>query len=331
MGGNAFKGLTRMTYQGYRLALNTISEYFKSVKCTEFSSLKSLKKESYGDIDIYVSDKYPKDILEKETDLFKIKDKKYNGNTIHYLIEIKITLDSALSFQLDVNFTDNVSFNNSLNSYNGMNVFLGKVAKNLGLKLTNNGLYIEMPYKNMNGKYEEQLKIKITSDFANTLRFLGYISYDFNYIQTFEDAMKFIVSSEYFDVEYFKEHKDEFDSVFGKYFKENIDSVKVVKVKQNQDYNLNTWLSYNYIKRAYKKRRTDEFHKSRFQFNRFLKTVKYITKNENVLTNKEIGEIIKITKDRYFLNVNKYESRKDISDLIVSVISEYISNKEKVS
>lgn len=333
MGGKAFQGLSRMTKAGYMFATNVVAEHMNLIGLHNHYFPKTFRKESYGDVDVFLNSG-DKTLFEQDTGLLNIIDKRTNGDSVHYLCEVKLDLDTSFKFQVDLNYCYNPSFQASYFSYNGLCVFLSLTAKSLGLKFNNKGLFIEKPYINKNGCNGEPIKILISSSFDHCLKMLGFSPIEFSNITNFEEAVAFLKKSKYFDENKIltTKIKQSFDLL--DYFNENHHKINP-EFKNEYKY---SDLDFSYINQRvrseYKFRRKVEHDEARFKFKRIHNLSKYLLITYRIkceLTNEDIGNVICLSKQRYYMNKLKYESRAALNCLISCVITEYCAANKSYS
>ena len=295
-----------MTEAGYIFATNAVAKHMNLVGLHNSYFPKAFRKESYGDVDVFLKCN-DKTLFEQNTGLLNIIDKRTNGDSVHYLCEVKLDLDTSFKFQVDLNYCINPAFQAKYFSYNGLCVFLSLTAKSLGLKFNNHGLFLEKPYINKNGRNGEPIKILISSSFDNCLKMLGFSPIEFSNITNFEEGIVFLKKSKYFDEKKIltAKIKQSFDLL--DYFKENHHKINPV-FKNEYKYPENN-LDFSYINQRarseYKFRRTAEHDEARFKFKRVYNLAKYLLRTYRIkceLTNEDIGNVICLSKQRYYIN-----------------------------
>lgn len=336
MGGNAFQGLSRMTEAGYIFATNVVSKHMNLIGLHNHYFPKTFRKESYGDVDVFLNCD-DKTLFEQDTGLLNIIDKRTNGDSVHYLCEVKLDLDTSFKFQVDLNYCDNPLFQANYFSYSGLCVFLSLTAKTLGLKFNNKGLFLEKEYINLKGRKEEPITILIDSSFDRILKKLGFSPFEFNDITNFEEAVLFLKKSKYFDVDKILNANIKQKFEFFEYFKNNHQKHEST-YKNNYLGSYESIINFSYLalvtRREIKERRTFEHLKNRFNFKRVNKLSNYLLaegKINHKLSNEELGLIIKLAKDRYSVNLLKYESRAMLTILLQNVIIEYCAANKSYS
>lgn len=332
MGGNAFHGLSRMTEAGYIFATNVVAKHMNLIGLHNSYFPKTFRKESYGDVDVFLKCD-DKTLFEQDTGLLNIIDKRTNGDSVHYLCEVKLDLDTSFKFQVDLNYCDNPLFQAEYFSYGGLCVFLSLTAKTLGLKFNNKGLFLEKEYINLKGRKEEPITILIDSSFDRILRKLGFSPVEFSRITNFEEAVLFLKKSKYFNDYEILSAKIKQNFELLDYFKNNYLRINP-EYKNNYSFSTESVINYSYL--AYKlrfeikQRRVKEHFNNRFKFNRVYKLSKYLLSQNIInrtLTNEELGEVIKIAKDRYSSDKLRYESRASFTAMLKDTIKWYVSDK----
>lgn len=332
MGGKAFQGLSRMTEAGYIFATNVVAKHMNLIGLHNSYFPKTFRKESYGDVDVFLKCD-DKTLFEQDTGLLNIIDKRTNGNSVHYLCEVKLDLDTSFKFQVDLNYCDNPLFQAEYFSYGGLCVFLSLTAKTLGLKFNNKGLFLEKEYINLKGRKEEPITILIDSSFDRILQKLGFSPIEFNKLTNFEEAVLFLKKSKYFNVYEILNAKIKQNFELLDYFKDNYLRLSPT-YKNDYSFSVNSVINYSYLahklRLLIKQRRAKEHFNNRFKFNRIYKLSKYLLSQNLInktLTNEEIGEVIKIAKDRYSLDKLRYESRASFVAMLKDTIKWYVSDK----
>lgn len=332
MGGNAFQGLSRMTEAGYIFATNVVAKHMNLTGLHNSYFPKTFRKESYGDVDVFLKCD-DKTLFEQDTGLLNIIDKRTNGNSVHYLCEVKLDLDTSFKFQVDLNYCDNPLFQAEYFSYGGLCVFLSLTAKTLGLKFNNKGLFLEKEYINLKGRKEEPITILIDSSFDRILRKLGFSPTEFSRITNFEEAVLFLKKSKYFNTYEILDAKIKQKFELLDYFRNNYLRLSPT-YKNDYSFSVESVINYSYL--AYKlrfeikQRRVKEHFNNRFKFNRVYKLSKYLLSQNIInrtLTNEELGEVIKIAKDRYSSDKLRYESRASFTAMLKDTIKWYVSDK----
>ena len=332
MGGNAFQGLSRMTEAGYIFATNVVAKHMNLIGLHNSYFPKTFRKESYGDVDVFLNCD-DKTLFEQDTGLLNIIDKRTNGDSVHYLCEVKLDLDTSFKFQVDLNYCDNPLFQANYFSYGGLCVFLSLTAKTLGLKFNNKGLFLEKEYINLKGRKEEPITILIDSSFDRILQKLGFSPIEFSKLTNFEEAVLFLKKSKYFNVYEILNAKIKQNFELLDYFKDNYLRLSPT-YKNDYSFSVNSVINYSYLahnlRLLIKQRRAKEHFNNRFKFNRIYKLSKYLLSQNLInktLTNEEIGEVIKIAKDRYSLDKLRYESRASFVAMLKDTIKWYVSDK----
>lgn len=332
MGGNAFQGLSRMTEAGYIFATNVVAKHMNLIGLHNSYFPKTFRKESYGDVDVFLKCD-DKTLFEQDTGLLNIIDKRTNGNSVHYLCEVKLDLDTSFKFQVDLNYCDNPLFQAEYFSYGGLCVFLSLTAKTLGLKFNNKGLFLEKEYINLKGRKEEPITILIDSSFDRILRKLGFSPVEFSRITNFEEAVLFLKKSKYFNDYEILNAKIKQNFELLDYFRNNYLRLSPT-YKNDYSFSVESVINYSYL--AYKlrfeikRRRAKEHFNNRFKFNRVYKLSKYLLSQNIInrtLTNEELGEVIEIAKDRYSSDKLRYESRASFTAMLKDTIKWYVSDK----
>lgn len=332
MGGKAFQGLSRMTEAGYIFATNVVAKHMNLIGLHNSYFPKTFRKESYGDVDVFLKCD-DKTLFEQDTGLLNIIDKRTNGNSVHYLCEVKLDLDTSFKFQVDLNYCDNPLFQAEYFSYGGLCVFLSLTAKTLGLKFNNKGLFLEKEYINLKGCKEEPITILIDSSFDRILKKLGFSPVEFSRITNFEEAVLFLKKSKYFNDYEILSAKIKQNFELLDYFKNNYLRINP-EYKNNYSFSTESVINYSYL--AYKlrfeikQRRVKEHFNNRFKFNRVYKLSKYLLSQNIInrtLTNEELGEVIKIAKDRYSSDKLRYESRASFTAMLKDTIKWWVSDK----
>lgn len=332
MGGNAFQGLSRMTEAGYIFATNVVAKHMNLIGLHNSYFPKTFRKESYGDVDVFLKCD-DKTLFEQDTGLLNIIDKRTNGNSVHYLCEVKLDLDTSFKFQVDLNYCDNPLFQAEYFSYGGLCVFLSLTAKTLGLKFNNKGLFLEKEYINLKGRKEEPITILIDSSFERILQKLGFSPIEFSRITNFEEAILFLKKSKYFNVYEILNAKIKQNFELLDYFKDNYLRLSPT-YKNDYSFSVNSVINYSYLahklRLLIKQRRAKEHFNNRFKFNRIYKLSKYLLSQNIInrtLTNEELGEVIEIAKDRYSSDKLRYESRASFTAMLKDTIKWYVSDK----
>lgn len=332
MGGNAFQGLSRMTEAGYIFATNVVAKHMNLIGLHNSYFPKTFRKESYGDVDVFLKCD-DKTLFEQDTGLLNIIDKRTNGNSVHYLCEVKLDLDTSFKFQVDLNYCDNPLFQAEYFSYGGLCVFLSLTAKTLGLKFNNKGLFLEKEYINLKGRKEEPITILIDSSFERILQKLGFSPIEFSRITNFEEAILFLKKSKYFNVYEILNAKIKQNFELLDYFKDNYLRLSTT-YKNDYSFSVNSVINYSYLahklRLLIKQRRAKEHFNNRFKFNRIYKLSKYLLSQNIInrtLTNEELGEVIEIAKDRYSSDKLRYESRASFTAMLKDTIKWYVSDK----
>jgi len=336
MGGNAFHGLSRMTEAGYIFATNVVAKHMNLIGLHNSYFPKTFRKESYGDVDVFLKCD-DKTLFEQDTGLLNIIDKRTNGDSVHYLCEVKLDLDTSFKFQVDLNYCDNPLFQAEYFSYGGLCVFLSLTAKTLGLKFNNKGLFLEKEYINLKGRKEEPITILIDSSFDRILKKLGFSPVEFSRITNFEEAVLFLKKSKYFNDYEILDAKIKQKFELLDYFRNNYLRLSPT-YKNDYSFSVESVINYSYL--AYKlrfeikQRRAKEHFNNRFKFNRVYKLSKYLLRTHRIkceLTNEDIGNVIRLSKQRYYMNKLKYESRAALNCLISCVITEYCAANKSYS
>lgn len=332
MGGNAFQGLSRMTEAGYIFATNVVTKHMNLIGLHNHYFPKTFRKESYGDVDVFLNCD-DKTLFEQDTGLLNIIDKRTNGDSVHYLCEVKLDLDTSFKFQIDLNYCDNPLFQAEYFSYGGLCVFLSLTAKTLGFKFNNKGLFLEKEYINLKGRKEEPITILIDSSFGGILRKLGFSQTEFSNLTNFEEAVLFLKKSKYFNDYEILNAKIKQNFELLDYFKDNYLRLSP-SYKNDYSFSVNSVINCSYLAHTLrlliKERRAKEHFNNRFKFNRIYKLSKYLLSQNLInrtLTNEEIGEVIKIAKDRYSLDKLRYESRASFVAMLKDTIKWYVSDK----
>ena len=332
MGGNAFQGLSRMTEAGYIFATNVVAKHMNLIGLHNSYFPETFRKESYGDVDVFLKCD-DKTLFEQDTGLLNIIDKRTNGNSVHYLCEVKLDLDTSFKFQVDLNYCDNPLFQAEYFSYGGLCVFLSLTAKTLGLKFNNKGLFLEKEYINLKGRKEEPITILIDSSFERILQKLGFSPIEFSRITNFEEAILFLKKSKYFNVYEILNAKIKQNFELLDYFKDNYLRLSPT-YKNDYSFSVNSVINYSYLahklRLLIKQRRAKEHFNNRFKFNRIYKLSKYLLSQNIInrtLTNEELGEVIEIAKDRYSSDKLRYESRASFTAMLKDTIKWYVSDK----
>ena len=333
MGGNAFQGLSRMTEAGYIFATNVVAKHMNLIGLHNSYFPKTFRKESYGDVDVFLKCD-DKTLFEQDTGLLNIIDKRTNGDSVHYLCEVKLDLDTSFKFQVDLNYCDNPLFQAEYFSYGGLCVFLSLTAKTLGLKFNNKGLFLEKEYINLKGRKEEPITILIDSSFDRILKKLGFSPVEFSRITNFEEAVLFLKKSKYFNDYEILDAKIKQNFQLLDYFKNNY---LRINPEYKNEYKYSD-LDFSYINQRvrseYKLRRKVEHDEARFKFKRIHNLSKYLLRTHRIkceLTNEDIGNVIRLSKQRYYMNKLKYESRAALNCLISCVITEYCAANKSYS
>lgn len=260
-------------------------------------------------------------------------DKRTNGDSVHYLCEVKLDLDTSFKFQADLNYCDNPDFQAKYFSFGGLSVFLSLTAKTLGLKFNNKGLFIEKEYINLKGRKEEPIKILIDDDFNRILKKLGFSPVEFSNLTNFEEAVLFLKKSKYFDVDKILNANIKQNFELLDYFKNNYLRLSS-EYKNDYSFSDESVINYSYLanqlRAKFKQRRTKEHFNNRFKFNRVYKLSKYLLSQNIInrtLTNEELGEVIKIAKDRYSSDKLRYESRASFVAMLKDTIKWWVSDK----
>lgn len=269
MGRNAFQGLSRMTEAGYIFATNVVTKHMNLIGLHNHYFPKTFRKESYGDVDVFLNCD-DKTLFEQDTGLLNIIDKRTNGDSVHYLCEVKLDLDTSFKFQVDLNYCDNPLFQANYFSYGGLCVFLSLTAKTLGLKFNNKGLFLEKEYINLKGRKEEPITILIDSSFDRILKKLGFSPFEFNSITNFEEAVLFLKKSKYFNSYEILNAKIKQNFELLDYFKNNY---LRINPEHKNDYSFSgysvindSYLAYS-LRLMIKERRAKEHFNNRFKFN----------------------------------------------------------------
>lgn len=262
-----------------------------------------------------------------------IIDKRTNGNSVHYLCEVKLDLDTSFKFQVDLNYCDNPLFQAEYFSYGGLCVFLSLTAKTLGLKFNNKGLFLEKEYINLKGRKEEPITILIDSSFDRILRKLGFSPVEFSRITNFEEAVLFLKKSKYFNDYEILNAKIKQNFELLDYFKDNYLRLSP-SYKNDYLFSVDSVINYSYLahklRLLIKQRRAKEHFNNRFKFNRIYKLSKYLLSQNLInktLTNEELGEVIEIAKDRYSSDKLRYESRASFTAMLKDTIKWWVSDK----
>lgn len=202
MGGLAIKKI--IGREGDRFTRNELSEY-KEIISGIFPSpmiifpVEVESKETFGDLDVLVDSTYVNNNFEKyirdgfEKHGIEVQGVVQNSNVYSFSIGNKqvdfVTLNTNLSMAF--HYYSNNDFGN----------LLGRIARNLGLKLGYNGLLLVI----RDGDHYIN-EIKLTHDFKSILEFLGFESSDIDFyfklpggFNDFEELYRFVTRSKYFD------------------------------------------------------------------------------------------------------------------------------------
>lgn len=202
MGGNALNVPScRLEAEEYSCIADNLESIFQGGVIKSYSG-----KESFGDLDfLYVKEDgysdvcYTKEIFEKNGWTLT-QEPVQNGTVTSY----GVLLSRNRVFQIDFIGVPWESFNFSYCYYafNDMGNLLGRIARKVGLKLSNLGLvYIQRAPENNSVVLKEHL---LTSNWDKALKYLGYDTK--RYRQGFdelEDIFEFIISSPYYDFDKF--------------------------------------------------------------------------------------------------------------------------------
>ncbi|GGJ57237.1 hypothetical protein [Deinococcus roseus] len=145
-------------------------------------------KETHGDMDIVVeSDHLPPNWTEKVMERFASRDCYNNGDTFTFEfrdLQIDLIKATAEEFEHTLNFL----------SFNDLGGLLGKLANHLGFKLGHQGLQ----YRVKDGTNTVRV-LKLTSDYLQSLEFLGYDPERFRQgFDTLREVYEYVCSSPYF-------------------------------------------------------------------------------------------------------------------------------------
>jgi hypothetical protein len=193
MSGNA------LGYKTKRINKKEFYSLFEEIRpnlCNKFNKVALIKpllnKESFGDIDILLTNEY--NSLLQSFIINTFNPKKYKSNLPIFSIDYK-------DVQIDLITVPKQSFDFALSyfSYGDIGNLIGRVASSIGFKFGHLGLFYK--YYLNKSVYKE---ILLTSCFKDALEFLGY-SYD-RYTKGFsekQEVFDFIISSKFFTINTF--------------------------------------------------------------------------------------------------------------------------------
>lgn len=203
MGGNAIKNVDRMDTEQFQftqsLVISTLLNKTHALcKTIPFYH----NKDSFGDIDIVVSNNDTENVIEVIKDDFELGDGDYvkNGNVFSFRAKVL----QGLSFQVDLIFTpmEQLEIAQKYFAYNDLSNLLGRMTKKLGFKLGHNGLF----YVERNGDH-------IITDECFSYNYydaLIYLELDVErYKQgfdTLEEVFEYVASSPYFNPDIYLLH-----------------------------------------------------------------------------------------------------------------------------
>lgn len=184
MGGNALK--THLGLDAHRMNKNEYDTVCHSVLNkipTANVILSYRKKDSFGDVDVLVTD-LPNDPFPE------LKQHK-NGNVTSYAFPFD---DKYVQVDLIRVPKEAFDFAYGYFSYNDLGAFLGVTARAVGLKLGYTGLYYEL-YQNG----QKVIDVLVTNEFDMALSFLGFsIGCYYKGFDTMDDVYKYVASGHYF-------------------------------------------------------------------------------------------------------------------------------------
>lgn len=197
MGGNLFKdvGAQRVTKEEYYNFVKEISEIFTKNNITEFRVTESVReKESFGDIDILVSEE-SKLSCKKIQDMFESKHVQSTAGGISFLyenVQVDLIVIKRMNMEVSALFYD----------WNDLGNMIGRLCKHHRCKLKPTGLYFA--YYDSEDKSKKIGEYFLTSDTKDILDFIGldYSKYKKGF-DTFNEMFKFVQDSKYFNKRFF--------------------------------------------------------------------------------------------------------------------------------
>lgn len=192
MGGNAFPQAERLTKREYRDAYKgaenaALALGFRAAVPHSYGA-----KDSFGDVDMLVSNKHHRDVdllLAKLKPLAQIK----NPSGYNLLLEN----EDGKKYQLDLNFTPEETFSFAFGyfSFNDLGNLIGRIAHRQGLKFGHDGLWYV--YRKGSKVLDE---IRLTTDFETALKYLGFDTEKYYArFYTLESMFAWVERSKYFD------------------------------------------------------------------------------------------------------------------------------------
>lgn len=195
MGGNAIPDAKRVSnreFDGIKRAMCEIIPQTLGI-LTRYAIIPSYaEKESHGDMDILVCDKYlPNNWREKINSVFSPMEE-----PIPFVHNGPVTSFSFDGFQVDIILSDESTFDFSLGyfSYNDLGNLIGRIAHAANFKFGHDGLW----YPVRNGTYKHS-DILVTKDFYEAIEVLGFDvnTWDRGF-SNLEEIFEFVASGRYF-------------------------------------------------------------------------------------------------------------------------------------
>lgn len=199
MGGNAMKeyGARRVSLDEY----TELSAKLLEVLPFEVVTIPYIRdKKDFGDLDVLACGDGNEDIQQTLNDSLRLHGTpfKSNGNVVSFLFQHILQVD--VIFQPE----DELEFARRYYSWGDLGNLIGRVAKSLGWKFGNDGLWLRM---------EDASPLLLTRDFDQALDLLGYDSEKFAQgFDTSASAFEYVASSRYFSPRVYqwshRSHKD---------------------------------------------------------------------------------------------------------------------------
>lgn len=139
MGGNALKefGARRVTKDEYYDFVIRVQGLFLDNRIFGFETIPAIEeKDSFGDMDILVEDKYREDVITLIESLgYPCKLPKGKGNVISFLFDNTLQVDVVLTAKEDMDFSIHYF------AFNDLGNLMGRIAHKMGLKYGHDGLW----------------------------------------------------------------------------------------------------------------------------------------------------------------------------------------------
>ena len=197
MGGNAIVGAVRVDKSTFN-SVTTLLDY--ELECRDYKSqviAAYREKQTFGDVDILVSDRLFKEMTPKQIakQIFLDENAPFskNGN----VLSVGWALNASTYLQVDLIATPEEEWDFALNyfSWNDIGNLIGRIAHKMGLKFGHDGLW--MPMRDGTNLFHSVL---LTRDFDKALTLLGYDPEVYaRGFDSLEDIFKYTASSPYFN------------------------------------------------------------------------------------------------------------------------------------